>query len=714
VASSLLIAVHHGGERRLLRFAELPVTFGRGRDCEVCLDDPAVSRHHCRLLLAGAEVELVDLASANGTQLDGAEIERQVVRIGQRFLLGNTEVELVALPKAAPPSPAPEPEPTVEPEPPAPAPAPAAPAAPAVEPAPAPTAPAGPSSSWSGEELRGCQIFEPVGKGGFATVYRARQVSLDRDVAIKILDPKIAERPRAVAAFLQEARAAAALSHPNLVQVFDLGEEGGNYFSIMEFLPGGNLEQDLRDHGPLPWRDAARAACQCAMALEHARSKGLLHHDVKPGNLLLAADGSVKLADLGLAGALAEGGKTLSAGSPHYMAPERIRKRPLDARSDLYSLGCTLYRLLTGRHVFEIKGVKEILRAQCSEEPPPLAGGPGLPDVLASLVARLLRKDPEERPSHPGAVAQELERLLHSTGGGEKAAVAGAPPAAGAPRPAVGVSLPKATAATARERARERNKWKLIVGIPSTLLLAFFAFKGHVILLDWGESLRDGIGGEQPAETTEPDSPPRPPPPVVEPVLEGGALAPDPGEGGGTAVPAAAGDGGDPAPSPEEAAAALDDAGGSAAAPQPPDPTAGEGDGAGGALIQLPLPTAAQKAEIEQALADFRDPVAAGLDELEAERGLLAHGLPAARSILDELAVTNWTQPRSVELAARYHRMLTLLLPDEAAGVMHLAGVWKPTSASRRDAFARSALHNRGVAAAWHRITLGEVPLALR
>ena len=664
MASSLLIAVSRGGERRVLRFPALPVTFGRGRDCEVCLEDPAVSRHHCRLVLGDRGVELVDLGSANGTQVGGGDIQRAVMVSGQRFLLGSTEVELLALPEAA--------TATATATAPPPAPAPVAPPPPV-----APPAPAALTGAWSGRNLHGCQIFEPVGKGGFATVYRARQVSLDRDVAIKILDPRIAARPRAVKAFLQEARAAAALSHPNLVQVFDLGEEDGQYFSVMEFLPGGNLEQDLQDHGPLPWRDAARAAFQCAQALEHARTRGVIHHDVKPGNLLLAADGSVKLADLGLAGALAEGGKTLSAGSPHYMAPERIRKRPLDARSDLYSLGCTLYRLLTGRHVFERKGVKEILRAHCSEEPPALTGGgAGLPDVLASLVSRLLRKDPEERPPHPGAVAQELERLLRSTGGGEMAL--GGAGAAGAPRPVAGVSLPKATAATARGRHRERNKWKLIVGVPSTLLLAFFAFRGHKILLEWGESLRDGLSG---SEASEPEQPQQPeaPPPVLEPILEEGAMVvPD-------------------APPPALA---------------PPPQAAAEETGA--SFPELPEPSPAEREKIEQALSDHRDPVAAGVDPLDAERKVLSFGLPAARSVLAELAVTNWTQPRSVGHAASYHRLLTALMPTESAEVTRRAGVWKPTSSRQGIHFLAAAEHDRGIAAAWHGVALGEIPLALR
>lgn len=613
---SLLIALRRGPDRRILRFDRLPVVFGRGRDCEVALDDPAVSRRHCELRAAAGALELRDLGSANGTWCGGVRVERVVLHAGDRFLVGANEVEVLgaglddAARAGAPPA-----------------------------------------------ELRGCRIVEAVGRGGFATVYRARQLALGRDVALKILDPAIAARPGAVQAFLHEARAAAALSHPHLVQVHDVGVENGFTFSIMEFLPGGSLEQRVARDGALPWREAARAARDCARALEYAASRGILHHDVKLGNLLIGAEGQVKLADLGLAGALSDAGRTLSAGSPHSMAPERIRKLPIDARSDLYSLGCTLFRVLTARHVFEVEGVKAILRAHCSTQPPRLAElGIAVPDMLEGLLGRLLRKDPADRPDGAAAVALELERIL---------AMAGDAPAAAAG--AAGVLPPPSAARDARDRRRRQTRWRLVLGIACTALLLGFALRGHQVLLAWSSFMRRAVERIQEREPAAL--------PPIEPAIEPAPVAP---------------------------------------APDPPPITLAEPAEAEPEVVpRLPELDRARRREVEAALADYLDPRGDPDLRAAARARALACGADLGRSALSEMAATNWTQAESVARCRELHELLVAVYPGTAARVEQAAGSWREVLVSTIRPSTEADI-DRLIVATWHEFLTGVVPAILR
>ncbi|RMH01552.1 MAG: FHA domain-containing protein [Planctomycetota bacterium] len=611
----LLLAVEVGGRRRLLRIPGPPLEIGRSGDCGLAVNDAAVSRRHCRIQAVGDGIEIRDLGSANGTFLAGERIERARLRVGDEIRIGGARIEILSLPapgKALDSS----------------------------------------GDPWLGRELHGCRILERVGRGGAAVVYRARQLSLGRDVAVKVLRPAGAARPEAVAAFLREARAAASLAHPNLVQVHDLGQEDGRPYSIMEYLPGGSLAEELRRRGALPWREAAAVGLACARALEHAHGRGLLHHDVKPGNLLRTADGTVKLADLGLVGLPGEAASAPRAGSPHYMAPERILRRPVDARSDLYSLGCTLFALLSGEHPFERDGVKAILRAHCVEPPPRLAPGPGMPDRLAALVDRLLRKDPAERPASAASVAAELEGLLGAPG-----------PVHTGPRPSAGA---------AHRRHRRRNRWKVALGVVSTLVIVAFALRGHQLLLEWGEGLRRLAAA--PAAASRPSSPA--PAPVSAAATE---PATEPATGPAAALPAA-----------EEARAER-------AAPERP-----------------PRPEGGDLAAVQEAVAALLDPAAAGLTPDEAEDGVLGFGRLAVVVLLDELTAVNWSQPGAVRRAEALHRALIQLEPDVAERVFQAAGAWLPPPARTGATFSRIAGHDRGIAAAWHAELLGSVPPALR
>lgn len=266
-----------------------------------------------------------------------------------------------------------------------------------------------------GQTLGGYRIRELLGRGAVGAVYRALQETLDRDVALKVLAPELARDPMKVASFRREAVAAGRLVHPNLVQVYDVGEEEGYYFYSMELVPGGSLEDRLRADGPLPWREAVAAIRDGARALAYAEEHHLVHRDVKPANLMLGAGGHVKLADLGLAATRDLVTREAAGGTPHFMAPENLGGGEVDHRADLYSLGCTLYRLVTGETPFQGETVRDILRAHRDTPPPTFRdAGVHVPRELEDLLAALLAKDPEQRPAHALEVVEACEHCLQA------------------------------------------------------------------------------------------------------------------------------------------------------------------------------------------------------------------------------------------------------------------------------------------------------------
>lgn len=276
---------------------------------------------------------------------------------------------------------------------------------------------AAPPDPLVGQRIGGHQILGRLGAGAVGVVYRALQVNLDREVALKLLDARIAADPAKVESFRREARAAGKLSHPHLVQVHDVGEDQGRYYYTMELVPGGNYEERLAQQGPLSWAEAASAARDCARALAYAQEHHLVHRDVKPENLMVGNGDIAKLADLGLATTRGMVDQEGAGGTPHFMAPETVGSDTVDPRTDLYSLGCTLYRLLTGHTVFEGDNVREILLAHRDEEPPTLReSGVDAPRELDDLLASLLSKDPDLRPASAEEVAATLEQILLNGG----------------------------------------------------------------------------------------------------------------------------------------------------------------------------------------------------------------------------------------------------------------------------------------------------------
>jgi serine/threonine protein kinase/nitrous oxidase accessory protein NosD len=265
------------------------------------------------------------------------------------------------------------------------------------------------------------RIKEKLGEGGMGTVYKAQDTKLDRLVAIKVLPPHMVNDPGAVARFQREARALAKVSHSAIVQAHDTGEDRGRQFLVMEFVEGTNLSEVVKERGSIPPTLAAEYIHQAARGLQHAHDKGLVHRDLKPSNLLLTLERQIKILDLGLArflqDQLGEAGLTLEGfglGTPDYMAPEQFSDaRRADARADIYSLGCTLYQLLSGQVPFPGSSLTEKARAHERTEPPPIAERcPEAPAGLVFVVQRMMAKRPADRFQTAGEVAEALTPYL--------------------------------------------------------------------------------------------------------------------------------------------------------------------------------------------------------------------------------------------------------------------------------------------------------------
>ncbi|HWJ96982.1 MAG TPA: protein kinase, partial [Acidimicrobiales bacterium] len=248
------------------------------------------------------------------------------------------------------------------------------------------------------------ELHRRVGRGGMAEVYLARDRLLDRLVAIKILFPEFATDPSFVARFRREAQAAANLNHPNIVGVYDWGKERGTYYIVMEYVDGQTVSEILRNEGPIEPKRAAGIAADVAAALGFAHRKGVVHRDVKPGNVLITKAGEVKVADFGIARAMtASSEENLTQtgsvmGTATYFSPEQAQGKPVDARSDLYSLGVVLYEMASGKPPFSADSPVAIAYKHVQEPIPSLAEKvPGIPRDYEAITMRALAKDPDDR-----------------------------------------------------------------------------------------------------------------------------------------------------------------------------------------------------------------------------------------------------------------------------------------------------------------------------
>src|SRR5215469_11970981 len=259
-------------------------------------------------------------------------------------------------------------------------------------------------------------LGEVLGVGGMATVWRAADRVLGREVAVKVLSPQFAADPGFLARFEREARHAAPLAHPRLVTVFDCGIDGSAPFIVMELVDGRTLRQVLDQSGPLPPGQAVAIAAGVCEGLEVAHEAGLVHRDIKPANIALAC-GEVKVLDFGIARAdgTAGGTRTLGVlGTAAYLSPEQASGGPAGPQSDLYSLGCVLFEMLTGTPPFTADSAVGLAYRHVHDDPgPPSARQPGVPAPLDVITTRLLAKDPAARPASVGAARADLLAALN-------------------------------------------------------------------------------------------------------------------------------------------------------------------------------------------------------------------------------------------------------------------------------------------------------------
>ena len=290
------------------------------------------------------------------------------------------------------------------------------------------------------------RLVELLGQGGMATVYRGHDSQLGRDVAVKVLRPEYGRDPDFLARFHAEAQAVASLNDPNIVSVFDFGEEEAGPYIVMEYVDGEDLATLLRRNGSLPPRQAARIARDVGRALAAAHDRGIVHRDIKPGNVLIANDGRVKVTDFGIARALSEAQLTLpgtTLGSVHYLSPEQVRGEPASAASDIYGLGIVLYEMLAGRRPFEGDTPASVAMGRLSGPAPgPSDVVSAIPPALDAIDRKALAPDPAERFLSAGAMAETLAGYLVSTAPATAPVASGAAQAVPFVHPAAGAVSP--------------------------------------------------------------------------------------------------------------------------------------------------------------------------------------------------------------------------------------------------------------------------------
>ncbi|MCX6906878.1 MAG: SUMF1/EgtB/PvdO family nonheme iron enzyme, partial [Verrucomicrobia bacterium] len=349
-------------------------------------------------------------------------------------------------------------------------------------------------SSLAGQTFAGYEIIAKLGQGGMGAVYKARQPNLDRLAALKVMASELAADPDFVARFKREATAAANLSHPNIVQVYSAGESEGTHYIAMEFVDGVTLKQHIERQGRLDPREAIAITVLVAEALQYGWNKArLIHRDIKPDNIFLSQTGEVKVGDLGLAKTVGGGTTSLTQtgmmmGSPHYISPEQARGlSDVDFKTDIYSLGCTLYHMLTGRPPYEGSDALAVIGKHVHEPPPAIFKvWPTCPIPVALVVGKMLAKQRHERP----ASYEDLIEQLREVHGKLKPVTAVAPvsaseptqmlpspaPAPPTPKPAVAKTpkTPKPRVESRESRAGSRGP-KVVIGVGALAVMALIA-----------------------------------------------------------------------------------------------------------------------------------------------------------------------------------------------------------------------------------------------
>src|SRR5437588_427661 len=276
----------------------------------------------------------------------------------------------------------------------------------------------------SGQMLGDFRLLRRLGQGGMGQVYLAQQISLKRNVAVKIMRTDVAVNLASYQRFRAEAEAIAKITHANIVQVYAFGEEAGLHYMALEYVEGRNLHDYILKKGPLELPLALSIMRQVAAALQRAGELGIVHRDIKPENILLTRRGEVKVADFGLSRCYAEDQPAvhltqpgLTMGTPLYMSPEQIQGQPVDPRTDIYSFGVTCYHMLTGQPPFRGQTALELAVHHVKTEPKPLVETrPDLPPELCAVVHKMLAKEAEKRYQTCGELLKDLARLREGLG----------------------------------------------------------------------------------------------------------------------------------------------------------------------------------------------------------------------------------------------------------------------------------------------------------
>lgn len=402
---------------------------GRSPECQIAVEVPGVSRYHCRINCDGRHCHLVDLGSVNGTFVNGERAARHVLQHGDQVSIGSIKFvfrrdvaqcpaenqQMAALPPEASsdlPWSCDVCGTLVE--------------------APGP----GDAATEGADPKLLCESCRPVGwilggnvghfrvvskiaEGGMGTVFRAHQEVVDRPVALKILKSEFASEPRSIKRFLREARASASLSHPNIVPLYDAGQFETIHYIAMEYIDGPSAAQVLDTSGFGGVGGVLKVAIQMAHALAHAFGSKVVHRDVKPSNIMLTHSGAAKLTDFGLAKFMYDAGLSsiteagTSMGTLAYMSPEHLRDaRAVDYRGDIYSLGATIYHMLTGQHAFSSGSFMQTARKILSQ-PPPSPGdlNPKVPELFSKVVQRMMATDAQARYQTPKELLNALQEV---------------------------------------------------------------------------------------------------------------------------------------------------------------------------------------------------------------------------------------------------------------------------------------------------------------
>ncbi len=344
---------------------------GRHVDCAIPLPDPKVSRNHAEFLPdADGQFSIIDVGSSNGTYINGIPLPPSEprllsggdeIRIGQnifRYFAGDARIPDLDIP--------------------------------------------------------GYVLDDILAEGGMGSIFRAHNRETGQEAAIKILHSGYAKHEEFVSRFIQEARAAGRLSHPNIIKVYNVGKtSNGLYYFTMELVKGSTLTQKIASLAP---EDAARILYEIADALDCAHRHGIIHRDIKPDNILISADGEPKLTDLGIA-VLDKQDMTQAEprvlGTPHYMSPEQASGRSITPATDIYSLGATFFHVFAAHPLFDASDPQKIMIKHVREHPRPLASvAPNVPDGIAAIIDRCLEKDPLQRFPDAAALRKALGRAI--------------------------------------------------------------------------------------------------------------------------------------------------------------------------------------------------------------------------------------------------------------------------------------------------------------